>query len=201
MSGRRRMATLGAVHDAEPAVRRPHDVIAPPGGRGGGQYIPRPGPKAQAKRLCASVVYDAEHVMRQVFETAQARDQEHRRRWVILVDGAQHQLALAQAEARLRNVKVHIVIDVVRVLEYLRGAAFSFHVRYETALASGWPIATGIVEGAAPLLDLLSGRRSAGWRGVGGLGAQPVQEVGDLAARAVGAGPDRAPLPSGIGGR
>ncbi|QKW53456.1 hypothetical protein [Streptomyces buecherae] len=47
------MAVLGAVYDAEPAARRPHDVIAPPGGRGG-QYIPRPGPTAQANWLRAS---------------------------------------------------------------------------------------------------------------------------------------------------
>nr|WP_107085705.1 hypothetical protein [Streptomyces acidiscabies] len=29
---RKRMATLAVVHDADPAVRRPHDIIAPPGG-------------------------------------------------------------------------------------------------------------------------------------------------------------------------
>jgi len=33
---RKRMAALVAVYDAEPARRRPHDVIAPPGGRAGG---------------------------------------------------------------------------------------------------------------------------------------------------------------------
>ncbi|MFD9320073.1 hypothetical protein ACFWDQ_20755 [Streptomyces sp. NPDC060053] len=30
---RKRMATLAVVHDADPAPRRPHDIIAPPGGR------------------------------------------------------------------------------------------------------------------------------------------------------------------------
>ena len=30
---RKRMATLTCVYDAEPARRRPHDIIAPPGGR------------------------------------------------------------------------------------------------------------------------------------------------------------------------
>ncbi|MGP3992044.1 hypothetical protein [Streptomyces sp. 3N207] len=30
---RKRMATLAVVHDAVPAVRRPHDIIAPSGGR------------------------------------------------------------------------------------------------------------------------------------------------------------------------
>ena len=30
---RKRMATLAVVHGADPAVRRPHGIIAPPGGR------------------------------------------------------------------------------------------------------------------------------------------------------------------------
>ena len=38
---RKRMAALVTVYDAEPAKRRPHDVIAPPGGRHGAR---RPGP-------------------------------------------------------------------------------------------------------------------------------------------------------------
>ena len=38
---RKRMAALVTVYDAEPAKRRPHDVIAPPGGRHGDR---RPGP-------------------------------------------------------------------------------------------------------------------------------------------------------------
>ncbi|MEW2581262.1 hypothetical protein [Streptomyces syringium] len=45
---RQRMATLACVYDCEPAPRRPHDVIAPPGGRGGDR-VPRPGPKAKGK--------------------------------------------------------------------------------------------------------------------------------------------------------
>jgi hypothetical protein len=40
---RKRMAALVTVYDAEPAPRRPHDVIAPPGGRDGSRPL-RPGP-------------------------------------------------------------------------------------------------------------------------------------------------------------
>src|ERR1039457_4868292 len=47
---RKRMATLACVYDAEPALRRPHDVIAPPGGRHGHRPL-RPRPKAKAKWL------------------------------------------------------------------------------------------------------------------------------------------------------
>jgi hypothetical protein len=43
---RKRMATLTCVYDAEPAPRRPHDIIAPPGGRNGHRTL-RPRPKAK----------------------------------------------------------------------------------------------------------------------------------------------------------
>ncbi|WP_406347315.1 ISKra4 family transposase [Streptomyces sp. NBC_00648] len=207
-NARKRMATLGAVYDADPAPRRPHDVITPPGGRSS-EYVPRPGPVARGKWLCGSVRHDAEHVVRQVFDHAEARDRDHRRQWVILVDGARHQLELIQAEARLRHVDVHIVIDIIHVLEKLWAAAWCFHrtgdktaeswvathalavlaghateaadaiqaqadhtelsgeqyrgvdvcvrylrnnsefLHYDQALQTGWPIATGIIEGAA----------------------------------------------------
>ncbi|MFF0747448.1 ISKra4 family transposase [Streptomyces sp. NPDC004111] len=207
-TARKRMATLGAVYDCEPVPRRPHDVIAPPGGRSG-DYTPRPGPVARAKWLCGSVEHDAEHTIRRVFNHAEARDRDHRRCWVVLVDGAPYQLDLIQAEARLRDVDVHIVIDIVHVLEYLWSASWCFHapgdtaaegwvaahalailngnateaadaiqaeadqaelsaeqrrgadtcvrylrtknefLRYDQALEAGWPIATGIIEGAA----------------------------------------------------
>ncbi|MBB4932811.1 hypothetical protein F4561_003631 [Lipingzhangella halophila] len=39
---RTRMATLACVYDAEPAARRPHDVIAPPGGYRGRRRTPEP---------------------------------------------------------------------------------------------------------------------------------------------------------------
>ncbi|MEU2992712.1 ISKra4 family transposase [Streptomyces griseoincarnatus] len=207
-NGRKRMATLGAVYDAEPAPRRPHDVITPPGGLADG-HVRRPGPVARGKWLCGSVEHDAEHVIAQVFDHAQARDPDHRRTWVVLVDGARHQRDLVQAEARLHHVDVHIVIDIIHVLEKLWSAAWCFHqpgdpsvedwvavhalailngdavetadtlqaqadqagltgeqrhgvdtcvrylrgnadfLHYDKALAAGWPIATGIIEGAA----------------------------------------------------
>ena len=142
------------------------------------------------------------------FSQAEARDPRHQRTWVILVDGAEHQLGLIRAEAARRGVTIHILIDLVHVLEYLQKAAWSLHpaadpaaedwvavkalailagdsarvaaeitaetetagltpaqrtgadtcvryltgkdeyLRYDTALAAGWPIATGVIEGA-----------------------------------------------------
>jgi hypothetical protein len=71
-AARKRMATLGVVYDAVPAPRRPHDVIAVPGGRCG-HRPPRPGPHATGKWLCGSVIADPDQVITLVFDQAEAR--------------------------------------------------------------------------------------------------------------------------------
>jgi hypothetical protein len=204
---RKRMAALACVYDAVPAPRRPHDVIAVPGGRSGQREVRR-GPHATARWLTGSVARDAAEVIRAAFGQAEARDPAHARTWVVLVDGDRHQIELIQAGAARRKAEVHLVIDIVHVLEYLWAAAWCFHarddpaaedwvavqalavlagrapaaaesittqadargladdrrtgveacvryltnnkqhLRYDEALASGWPIATGVVEGA-----------------------------------------------------
>ena len=216
---RKRMAALVTVYDAEPAERRPHDVIAPPGGRTGARSL-RPGPKALAKWLAGSVRKDPADMIAAAFDEAEARDPLHLRTWVVLVDGAGHQLSLIRAEAARRGVTIHIVIDIIHVLEYLWGAAWSIHpagdpaaedwvaaraltvlaggsdraaaeitagadaagldasrrsgadacvrylgnkrefLRYDQALDAGWPIATGVIEGACR--HLIADRLSIG---------------------------------------
>ena len=202
---RKRMATLVTVYDAVPAWRRPHDVIAPPGGRAGTRPL-RKGPRAIRKWLAGSVRRDPDQMIAAMFDEAEARDPGHLRTWVVLVDGAEHQLDLIRAGAARRDVTVHVVIDLVHVLEYLWGAGWSLHdagdpaaedwvaaralqvlagdsdgaaaaitaqaagleggrrtgadaavrylehrrefLRYDQALDAGWPIATGVIEGA-----------------------------------------------------
>jgi hypothetical protein len=46
------------------------------------------------------------------FSEAEARDLHHLRTWVVLVDGADHQLALIRAEAARRGVTIHVIIDM-----------------------------------------------------------------------------------------
>jgi len=204
---RKRMAALACVYDAVPAKRRPRDVIAVPGGRGGERAV-RTGPRAAAKWLTASVAQDATQVIKAAFDQAEARDAGHRRCWVVLVDGDCHQIELIGAEAKRRKVTVHLIVDVIHVIEYLWKAVWCFHakddpaaedwvathalallhgrsadvaaavkeqaekseltadrrggaeecvrylenkepyLRYDRALEAGWPIATGVVEGA-----------------------------------------------------
>lgn len=207
-NNRKRMATLGTVYDAESAPRTVDDVIADPDAAAGDR--PRePGPKARSKWLCGSVADCAAETVAAVFDQAEARDPGHRRDWVVLVDGAKHQIDLITAEAEQRDANITIVIDLIHVLEYLWGAAWCLHghtdgvlaeawvarharalltgnaldvaadldkqaraarirgakrkgiddaigyltnkaehLRYDTALANGWPIATGVIEGA-----------------------------------------------------
>src|SRR6266542_676563 len=150
--GPKRMATLGGVYGATPAPRRAHDVICVPAATAegpSGQRGCRIGPKAQAKWLTGSVTQPSDQVIRAVFDQATQRDPSHRRTWVVLVDGARHQLDLVRAEAARRGVAVHILVDLIHVLEYLWKAAWGFH-------ADGDPHAEAWV--ATHAISILSGR-------------------------------------------
>lgn len=148
--GRKRMATLGAVYDAEPAVRAPGDVIAPPGTDPPARKA-RKGPRATGKWLTGSVADTSEKVIAAVFDQAEQRDPAHRRTWIMLVDGARHPLDLIHNEAMHRGVHLHIIVDLIHVLEYLWKAAWCFHAPTDPA-AEHWV--------AARALDVLAGHAS-----------------------------------------
>ncbi|MFC9331777.1 ISKra4 family transposase [Kitasatospora sp. NPDC057015] len=166
--GRKRMATLGTVYDAEPAPRTVDDIIADPAES---EKERRPGPKARSKWLCGSVNDTAEQVIAAVFDQAEARGPDHHRTWVVLVDGARHQLDLIQAEAARRNITVHILIDIIHVLEYLWDAAHCLHPagdraaeawvagQARTVLAGGSEQAATSIAGAAADAGLRPGSR------------------------------------------
>jgi hypothetical protein len=204
-SGRKRMAVLATVYDAEPATRTAPDVIAPDGDA---RNERRPGPQAVNKWLTGSVTDNAQTVISAAFDQAEQRDPHHERTWIVLLDGANAQIEQIRTEAAVRGVQIHLVCDFIHVLEYLWKAAWCLHesgdaaaeafvarhastilthgpgrviddlrhavtaaglgrdktetiekvcgylgnkspyLDYATALASGWPIATGIIEGA-----------------------------------------------------
>jgi len=204
---RKRLAEVGAVYDIAPVSRSPADVLASNHGDD-----PPPAPQAATKWVTASVVEDAAEVVGKVFDEAQRRDPDHRRRWVALVDGNHHQIDCIEAQAQQRKVSVTIVVDLIHVLEYLWSAAWCFfaegepaaeewvrhralavlegkarevatgirrrattaglskhkrnkadqcakylinkaaYLDYPTALAAGWPIATGVIEGTCRYL-------------------------------------------------
>ena len=204
--GRKRMAELACVYDAAPAPRTPDDIITPPGKEKGERSR---GPRAAGKWLTASVTDDIPAVIAAAFDEAERRDLQHKREWVVLVDGNNTQIETVTTEAASRGITVTVVIDFIHVLEYLWKAAWSFfdkgepaaeewvadqarkilrgksaqvaagirrrattygyspaeragadecaryldnkkdYLGYATALEKGWPIATGVIEGAA----------------------------------------------------
>ena len=117
-------------------------MIAPPGGQHGSRPL-RPGPKALAKWLAGSVRKDPAEVIAAAFDEAEARDPAHLRTWVVLVDGAEHQLGLIRAEAARRGAEIHVVIDLIHVLEYIWKAASSLHNAGDPA-AEDWVAARAL---------------------------------------------------------
>ena len=208
--GVKKMAEIVAVADFTPAVREPEDIAAPPARRKA-----HPGPVARDKWVSASITESIEDMIAAAFDEADRRDPQRVRQRVFLVDGNKQQITAIEAQAAERSLKVpvfidyiHVIIDIIHVLEYLWGAAWSLHeagdpaaedwvavkalavlagdsaraaaeitaaadaaglqgsqrtgadacvrylgnkhdyLRYDQALAAGWPIATGVIEGA-----------------------------------------------------
>jgi hypothetical protein len=207
-TGRTRMAVVTAVYDCAPAVRCPADVM-PTGAIERADR--RPGPKAVNRELDASIVDSTAPMTTRLFDRAQQRDPHHLRRWIVLVDGNNHQIDRVKAEAHAHGVRINLILDFVHVLEYLWKAADDLHptqpgragfvartardllehhparviadltshhddltqtgttapglkrcidyltakqpyLIYRIALAMGWPIATGVIEGACRYL-------------------------------------------------
>lgn len=118
-NNRKRMAQVCTVYTVEPWQRSAADVVH--GLRGDDVEARRPRPRD--KRVWASIEKTPRKLIREAFEEAQRRDPEHRRRWVVLVDGEPNQLRAVKAEARRAGVKVEILVDIIHVIEYLWLAA------------------------------------------------------------------------------
>jgi hypothetical protein len=201
-TGRRRMATVTAVYDATACPRTPADVM--PGNASERAARNRQALRASGREVHASVTASTTEMITGMFDLADQRDPRHRRRWIALVDGNNHQIERIEHEAARRGVHIDIVIDFVHVLEYLWKAADDLHpgrnarqdfvartarailegkarrvitdlrhaaekspdttasgveraaaylaakteyLGYDLALALGWPIATGVIEG------------------------------------------------------
>jgi hypothetical protein len=120
---RKRMAEVASVYDLTPIPRTPADILPATADQA---RDATPAPVAKGKWLMASVVADTASVLGRVFDEAERRDPTHRRGWVALVDGNNHQIQRIHTEAKAREINVRIVVDFVHVLEYLWKAAWSF---------------------------------------------------------------------------
>jgi hypothetical protein len=141
---RKRMAQVATVYSLAPWRRTSSDVLY-------GLHDDRDQvrPRPTNKRVWASAQRSAQGVIDDAFAEAYRRDPEHRRRWVVLVDGQRDQLQRVERAARKVGAEITIVLDIVHVLEYLWRAAYAFH-KDGTLAAEAW------VE--HQLVKLLSGR-------------------------------------------
>lgn len=146
-TGRTRMAAVTACYDAAPAPRSAADILPKDPDE---RSTRRPGPRAARRRVDASVEHSIAPMTTALFAQAAQRDPTHRRRWVVLVDGANHQLECIEKQAATRGVHVDIIVDFVHVLEYLWKAADDLHPTHATRAAFVQTTARDLLEGHAP---------------------------------------------------
>ena len=76
-----------------------------------------------AKRVWASLEHDPAEVVAEAMLEAERHDPERVKRWVVLVDGAETQLALVEAGAAAYGVDVTVILDIIHVVEHVWKAA------------------------------------------------------------------------------
>jgi hypothetical protein len=121
---RKRMAQVAAVYSVPPWVRTPMDVL---NGLRPAKEKAIDRPKVHNKRVWASITNAPAKVIDEAFREARARDPELKRRWVVLVDGNEDQLALVKKIAKKHGVVVTIVLDLIHVLGYLWNVAHAIY--------------------------------------------------------------------------
>jgi hypothetical protein len=148
-TGRTRMACVTACYDVRPAPRSAADILPRDAAE---RAARRDGPVAKARRMDASLEHSTAAMTTALFDQAEQRDPAHQRRWVVLVDGANHQLDCIEKEAGKRGVDIDIIVDFVHVLEYLWKAADDLHPDHGTRAAFVQSAARDLLEGHAPRL-------------------------------------------------
>lgn len=137
----KRMAVVTAVWDQERHVRTPAEVVdnlrrdRGPSPEKKAQRAAAP--KPQNKRVWATVEKDMASGIAEMLDEAKRRDPNNSRTTVVLVDGDDRQSRLVQEEARARNVRITIVLDVIHVLSYLWKAGFAL-CKHNEAMAAAW---------------------------------------------------------------
>lgn len=133
-SNRKRMAEVAAVYSLEPVSRTPDDVM---------RELRRTGPrkvrpKAQNKRVWASLEQSIPDVVDDAFIEAMQRDEHFKRRWVALVDGDPDQIEAIERMAKHYGATVTIVVDFIHVLGYLWKAGKALNDGAAPAAIEAW---------------------------------------------------------------
>jgi len=129
---RKRMAQGATVYSISPWPRTSADVLH---GLRDVRDKARPGPVN--KRVWASAQRSAQGVIDDAFAEASRRDPDHRRRWIVLLDGQRDQIKRVERAARKVGAQITIVLDIVHALEYLWRAAYAFY-KDGTLAAEAW---------------------------------------------------------------
>ena len=116
---RKRMATVASVYDVAPHIRSAGSIV-------GREKESSQTPKPSNKRVWASVEQSLREVIEQMLAEARRRDPNHRRQWVVLVDGQPSQLKQIRQVMKKYDASAPIVLDFIHVLEYLWKAAYCF---------------------------------------------------------------------------
>lgn len=116
----KRMAQVASIYGIDRNIRSPEQVA------GKAEKPIDQAPRPVGKRVWASVEKDQDVVIRDLFGEAEARDPDQKMDWVVLIDGQLSQLDRVEAEAKKRQVKITVVVDVIHVIEYIWKAARCF---------------------------------------------------------------------------
>jgi hypothetical protein len=119
---RKRMATtVAAVYTIEAQERTPEAVMG---------LCPEENkparPPCRNKRVWASVEQEPEEVIQATLDEALRRDPEKKRTWAVLLDGGEKQQDIVLNLIFGHRPDVTIILDFIRVLEYVWEAAYSF---------------------------------------------------------------------------
>jgi hypothetical protein len=122
---RKRMAQVASVYELEAQPRTPEDIVRELDPDAPGPRVRRP--RAQRKRVWASLVQEPGEVIADAFYEAVHRDPDMERRWVAVVDGNGTQIDHVRNLSEYYGTEVTLVLDVIHVIEYLWKAAWCLH--------------------------------------------------------------------------
>ena len=185
----KRMATVAAVYAVAPFVRSPEDFLQSlmprqPAAKAKAKTknrakTPAVRPRPVAKRVWASLEHDPAEVVAEAMLEAERHDPERVKRWVVLVDGAETQLALVEAGAAAYGVDVTVILDIIHVVEYVWKAAHVFHREGSPDAAHwAWTRVQSILEGKSSKVAAAM-RRAATVAGLSSDTRKPVDTCAD----------------------
>ena len=179
----KRMAALTAVWDQTVCPRTPEAILAMLR-REVGSHSAATLPEPENKRVRGSLERDMASCIRSMFDFAEGRDPQHRRRWVVLTDGSSSQIEQIRRQAEQRGVSVTIVLDLLHVLHYVWKAAHAIFGT-DTDGAQAWVTRHTERLLTQPIVNVVAGmRQSATMRGVSAKAKKAVdQATGYLSER------------------